>query len=321
MKRRIVFSMVCIVVAAALLWWGVRPVPNQQAEVASETIALVLDTDIGTGALQMKQGAKLAAKEQKVDLLTAAPDYAGGTVISQAELIGTLLQKNVKAILLVPAAGEQLGEALTLAEEMKVPVLALGGASLPGKVACTISDDFVRVGQMAGQALLERVPSPGRLVLITGGQADAEAALRLRGAMEAIAGAKELTVVKQITDTGLTADSLLTLLAAFGDVNGVLCLTANSTEVAAKAASRYGQTLCVVGIDCGQNRTTYLENRQVDAMVLGMPFAMGYLGVQFATQAMQGKELPSSYSTESRVIDLENMYLPENQKLAFPMLQ
>ena len=77
MKRRIVFSMVCIVVAAALLWWGVRPVPNQQAEVASETIALVLDTDIGTGALQMKQGAKLAAKEQKVDLLTAAPDYAG----------------------------------------------------------------------------------------------------------------------------------------------------------------------------------------------------------------------------------------------------
>ena len=73
-------------------------------------------------------------------------------------------------------------------------------------------------------------------------------------------------------------------------------------------------------MDCGQNRTTYLENRQVDAMVLGMPFAMGYLGVQFAVDRLNGKTLPAHYYTESRVIDSENMYLPENQKLAFPMV-
>jgi ribose transport system substrate-binding protein len=77
----------------------------------------------------------------------------------------------------------------------------------------------------------------------------------------------------------------------------------------------------LVGMDCGQNRNLYLESGQVDAMVLGMPFAMGYLGVQFSVSALSGKSIPGSYYTESRVIDRENMYLPENQKLAFPLLQ
>lgn len=321
MRKRIFLSIFCVCMAALLLWWGVNPIASQETEVEAATVGLLLDTDIGTGALQMKQGAKLAAKEQKVELTTVAPDNAGTTVIGQAELLLSLLDKGVKAILLVPATGEDLSYALKQAEALGVPVLTLGGTPLPGKVTCTIGDDYRAVGRLAAQALADRLRPPASVLVLAGAPEDSEAALRLEGALPVLENAPGITLVASTYPADASPEGLSALFAAYPGLNGVLCLTGAGTENAAKAMSRQGKTLCLVGIDCGQNRTTYLENRQVDAMVLGMPFAMGYLGVQFAAQSLAGQSIPASYSTESRVIDVDNMYLPENQKLAFPILQ
>ena len=321
MRRRIWFSLACVALAALVLWWGVQPTANTQAEVQSDTVALLLDTDIGTGALQMKLGAKLAAKERQLDLITAAPDYAGGTVLSQAALMEQLLEKNVKAILLVPVSGEDLSKPLALAAQRKVPVLSLGDGANPGNIACVISGDSEQAGEMAAATLLERLPAEAHILLITGTAEDTAAALCLKGAQRALGTEGSPSVLRTVALDGQTPDDVLTLLALYPHADGILCLTGEATEIAAKAMSRTTREIVLVGMDCGQNRTTYLENRQVDAMVLGMPFAMGYLGVQFASQAIAGKEIPARYGTESRVIDLDNMYLPENQKLVFPMLQ
>ncbi len=321
MRRHVWISILCVLLAGVTLWWGLNPVISTEAQVEANIVALVLDTDIGTGALQMKQGAKLAAKEQQVELLTAAPDYAGGLAISQAELLKQQIEKNVKAVILVPVKGEDLTGALLLAAERNVPVLTLGEGATDGEIACTIGGDSQKAGELAAQALLTRLETPGRILLITGEDGDDAAALRLSGALPVLKADGALSILLQTPLKGRTADDMLALMDAYPDLNGMLCLTGESTEVAAKAMGRRHQSICLVGMDCGQNGTTYLENRQVDAMVLGMPFAMGYLGVQFAVKALAGEKVPRQYFTESRVIDLENMYLPENQKLAFPLLQ
>jgi ribose transport system substrate-binding protein len=321
MTRRVWFSIACVLLAVFFLWWGVNPIVSTTADVQTDTVALLLDTDIGTTALQMKQGAKLAAKEQKLELLTAAPDYAGSTVVRQADLMMELLSKNVSAILLVPVKGEDLTAALAAAAQQKVPVLTLGETLSTQGVTCAIGDDDEAVGALAAQALLARLQGAGKIILITGEETDRAAAQRLQGAMGVLDAQEDLTVVSRTTLAGQTPEELLALLAAFPDTNGILCLTNNNTEIAAKAVGRLEQDICLVGLDCGQNRTTYMENRQVDAMVLGMPYAMGYLGVQFSATALAGGSIPTQYYTESRVIDLRNMYLPENQKLAFPILQ
>ena len=45
---------------------------------------------------------------------------------------------------------------------------------------------------------------------------------------------------------------------------------------------------------------------------------MGYLGVKYAYDALNNKKIPENVNTGSKVINKENMYLPENQKLVFP---
>ncbi|MDD3213184.1 MAG: substrate-binding domain-containing protein [Eubacteriales bacterium] len=319
MKRRVAFSILCVLLAVFFLWWGVQPLVSTTTEEAGDTLALLLDTDIGTRALQMKQGAKLAAKEEKLELLTLAPDDAGSTPIRQAELLDELLAKNVKAILLVPVKGEDLSAQLAAAERQKVPVFTLGNRTEGGTIACEIGDDDEAVGRLAAQALLDRLPEPGKLILVTGDAGDETAALRLKGAEKVLDG--NAAVLCRTPLTQQTPEAMLALIAAYPEANGILCLTDDGTETASKTMGRLITEIRLVGMDCGQNRITYLENRQIDAMVLGMPYAMGYLGVQFAARALRGEDIPAHYYTESRVIDLGNMYLPENQKMAFPILQ
>ncbi len=321
MKKHVIVSILCVALAVLILIWGLTPMTSTRKQSTGGTVALLLDTDIGAGALQMKQGAKQAAKEQKVELLTATADYSANAAQSQAELMMQLLNRDVRALLLVPVQGADLSEAMMEAERRKVPVLTLSEAPQLSGAACNISADHVKAGTLAAQALLERIKEPGRALLVVGDAADDAAALRRKGAMQVLEGQQDFQVVLETVLEGKSPENVLSILEKHPQINCILVLTGGATETCALAMGRHMMDMPLVGLDCGQNRNLYLENGQVDAMVLGMPFAMGYLGVQFAMQALEGKDFPHRYYTESRVIDRENMYLPENQKLAFPLLQ
>lgn len=321
MKRNTWMVLLCVALAVACLWWGFSPIESTETAAEPTTLALILDTDIGFSALQMKQGVKQAAKERNLETIIAAPDYAGTQVISQSDLVIEALDEGAKAILLVPSRNEDLTEAIGEAADRGVPVLSLRETLDSQQIACTISDDHQNAGHMAARALLERIGVERGVILVLGEEGGNTFALTLQGARKALDTSDGVTVLYRIATNGEETPSIPELLAEYPEINGILCLTGEATEAAAKAMPRNKETIVLVGMDCGQNRTTYLENKQVDAMVLGMPFAMGYLGVQFAVDRLGGKTLPRNYYTESRVIDSENMYWPENQKLAFPMVQ
>jgi len=313
--------LLCVVLAAACLWWGFSPIESTETTTETTTIALILDTDIGFSALQLKQGVKQAAKERNLETIITAPDYAGSQVISQSDLMIEALDEGAKAILLVPSRNEDLTEAIGEAADRGVPVLSLRETLDSQQITCTISDDHQSAGYMAAQALVERIGTEQGVILVLGEEGGNTFALTLQGARKALDELDGVTILYRIVQNGEEMPSIQALLQEYPEINGILCLTGEYTEAAAKVMSRNKENIVLVGMDCGQNRTTYLENKQVDAMVLGMPFAMGYLGVQFAMDRLNGKTLPQNYYTESRVIDSENMVLPENQKLAFPMVQ
>ncbi len=321
MKKHVIVSILCVALAALALIWGLSPVANTRTQVVEGTVALLLDTDIGAGPLQMKQGAKQAAREQKVDLITATADYSGNAAKSQADLMMQLLERDVRALLLVPVSGADLNEPLKEAERRKVPVLTLAETPIAGGTACTISANHQEAGVLAAKSLLSRMGKPGYVLLITGDAQDMAANIRKSGAMTILSTEPEMKITLETSLEGKTIEDVQALLDKNPNINGILALTGPGTDICAQALGRTFMDIPLVGMDCGQNRNLYLENGQVDAVVVGMPFAMGYLGVQFAMQSLSGQSIPNWYYTESRVIDRENMYLPENQKLAFPLLQ
>ena len=48
---------------------------------------------------------------------------------------------------------------------------------------------------------------------------------------------------------------------------------------------------------------------------------MGYLGVKYALNSIKNEAVPESSNTGLTIIDKDNMYQPENEKLVFPFTE
>lgn len=59
----------------------------------------------------------------------------------------------------------------------------------------------------------------------------------------------------------------------------------------------------------------------VQATVIQNPFSNGYLAVKNAVEILQGIKVPERVDTGTKLIDLDNMLWPENQKLLFPFVR
>lgn len=76
----------------------------------------------------------------------------------------------------------------------------------------------------------------------------------------------------------------------------------------------------VIAFGSTTQELNYLEKSVINAIVIENPFSIGYLGVKFAVDAIENKKIPNKYLIETKVIDKNNMYLPENQRMLFPFV-
>ncbi len=75
----------------------------------------------------------------------------------------------------------------------------------------------------------------------------------------------------------------------------------------------------VVAFDSNVISVGMLETGEVDALIVQNPYAMGYLGVEYAWMLINGEKLKETdIDTTTTLITRENMYDPDNQKVLFP---
>ena len=60
-----------------------------------------------------------------------------------------------------------------------------------------------------------------------------------------------------------------------------------------------------------------LETGEMDALIVQNPFAMGYLGVASACDAIAGKTLDKNVDTATTVVTKSNMYDPDIQRILY----
>jgi ribose transport system substrate-binding protein len=65
----------------------------------------------------------------------------------------------------------------------------------------------------------------------------------------------------------------------------------------------------------------YVERGIIRDTIVQKPFNMGYLGVKAARGLIDGKKPERYVNTGSIDINRFNMFLPENQKLLFPVAE
>lgn len=322
-KRWTVYVLLFLLIATAFYSCDSRLDSSQPDK--KKTVALILRMKHGDYWRTVKMGAEVAAKEYNLNLNYYAPDYEDD-VKSQMELVAQAAKDGFDALVIAPSNGEILQAAVKLASTQPIPIIALDTEGEVSGVDSSIGTDNYDMGKKACEKMIELMGKHGQIALLGSGASTANAQRREQGVLDVIAHEPNVRMAASQyvqTDKKLAGELTRELIANSPEVQGIIALDAGSSIGAAMEIERMGLAgkVKVVAIDNPPEVLEYLQEGVIQATIIQKPFSMGYLGVKYALDVSDGKEVPKRFDTGTKVIDVENMFWSENQKLLFPFVK
>ena len=270
----------------------------------------------------VRMGTEAAAKEFCVNVHFNAP-INEKDIEEQIRLVNEAIDHHADAIVL--AAGDYLNlvDVTEKAVCANIPVIIIDSELNSDKVKSFIATDNVDAGKKVGETLVKKVGDNCTIAVMSFVKGTATAEQREAGFFEAISKYPGIEVIstEYCNSDESTAEQLTeTLVEKYPGMETMVCLNAYGTIGTARAIEKLGLggKIKIIGFDSTSEEVSFVENDIIQALVTQNPFSMGYLGVKYAIDAINNKSVPRYVNTGSTVIDKENMYLPENQKLVFP---
>ncbi|WP_165842281.1 substrate-binding domain-containing protein [Paenibacillus xerothermodurans] len=301
----------------------------QQAAAPHTTVARAVTLILKTGGSDywqtVRMGAEAAAKEFNVALKVYEPG-AEDDVSGQIGLVRQSLVEGTEAVVLAANDYEALADVIQEADSQQVPVITVDSEVSSPQVRSFIGIDNYKAGRQAGRKLIELIGEFGRIAVMSGGKESRNSQERERGLLDEIAKYHGVQVLKKeycISDETRCGEHVRNIIAEHKQIDGIVALHAvSSIGVAAEiqALGLAGQVK-VISFDSTPENIEFLQEGVIQAAIIQNPFSMGYLGVKHALGALNGSEVPGFVDTGTKVIDQENMFWSDNQKLLFPFVK
>ena len=299
MNKAWFISVACLLLAVGLMVWGLS-VRSEEPVRGAHYYALLAD-DLGTEVLQLKHGAQEAANEfgAEIEFLTVARNQP----LEQAymEKLEEVARSQPDGIILPAGAESTLIRALEIGKLLSIPVVCLFETGEAGAVS--VMADFETLGMMMGERAMDAGNVGESVALLTGEPQEKQLLKGLRD---------KIPHTEEIYFDGKTM--VAEMIAALSQEATIFALTPQLTlRVAAVAWNRQ-----CWGMDPGEMRVALLEDGMMQGLAFQMPYAQGYQAVRAAYE----KRLEDHrVIVSSRVVTRDTMYLSENVKLMFPLLQ
>jgi ribose transport system substrate-binding protein len=293
-----------------------------------KNIALVLKMNYGYHWGTVKMGADAAAREFNVDIEYYAPDNEDD-FDEQIKLVNQALDKKdrrVDALILAASDYKALAGVTEKAYDSRLPVIIIDSEVNTDKIHSFIASDNLDDGKKAGNILVDKVGKDAHIAIMNFVKGTKNAEEREEGFLSAISKYPDIKVVAKeycLSSTSLAYSLTKKIIEENDSVDAIVALNSISCEGVARAVDEMGLKgkVKIVAFDSSVQGINYLENGTIQAMIIQNPFSMGYLSVKYAVEALEGREVPKRVIIDSKVVDKDNMYLPENQKLLFPIVK
>lgn len=295
MSKTWIIGASCLILAICLMIWGFSA--PQPASPGREKYFAIMTEDRGTDVMQFKQGAQVAADELQASIgfLTCAPDRPVREEV--ARLLETLAQQKPDGVIL-PFADEQTAAAASaFAEAQSVRIVVL--ADVEKKGIATVRTDYAALGNALGHRAKEQGNLLQCAVVMKSFQ---EEAMMCDGIVDALGDVRVFRC-----ESGQDA---LDALSGLPKDTVVFSLNADLTLAIVEDLDH----LALWSVDPGETRAKLLKDGDVRGIAFHMPYAEGY-------QAVRSLFTGKSSVVPLRVVIREEMFLSENVKLVFPLLQ
>ncbi len=302
MKKTHWLAAFCLLATIGLMIWGIGD-QSGEAVGAKKRFALILAEDRGTAALQFKQGAQTAADAAHVSLLTYTAEPGAPVAPQLLSMLESIRQERVAGLILPPCEPEVSAAAQAMAKALDIPLVCLWQPQSEA-TACVVND-WQANGRLLAQAAGDR--SGFSLVFMTG---DAHEEAMLLGIQDVLGSVE--------AHRNETPAQLYAAYDALTPNDRVFVLN----PALVRLLGTYGMgRVPLYGVDPGEPRVFLLEEGAALGLLMEMPYAQGYLAVTALLEAKGFGGTPIAKASPSRVVTRETMYLAENVKLVFPLLQ
>lgn len=289
-------ALILVLMVSASLFVGCAP-----KEGDSKKIGLVISTLNNPFFVALKEGAEAKASELGYDLVVLDSQNDPTKELSNVE---DLVVKGVSVILINPTDSDAVGNAVKAANAAKIPVITLDRGANSGDVKAHIASDNIAGGKMAGEFILEKLGSAGKVVELEGIAGTSAARDRGQGFNDAIAGSGIEVVSKQTANFDRTQglSVMENILQAQPEINAVFAHNDEMALGAFEAVKASGRDILVVGFDATADAVKSVENGEMAATVAQQPDLIGSLGVENAVKVIKDESVDSSIPVELKLI-------------------
>ncbi|ACT03941.1 substrate-binding domain-containing protein [Paenibacillus sp. JDR-2] len=190
-----------------------------------------------------------------------------------------------------------------------------------------IATDNIAAGEKAGEEMAKLLPesSSSKVAIMSYVYGTSSQLEREKGVRQWLEGHSHIEVASTLYSEGRLEKAYeLTkeLLSEDPGIKGIVGLNEPSTVGAGRAIRDLGLSgkVKLVGFDSSVDEVKLIEGGVLQATIVQKPYNMGYLSVKTAIEAVRGKKVPKLIDTESVIINKDNMYTEQNQKLLFPFV-
>ncbi|MFR8735594.1 MAG: sugar ABC transporter substrate-binding protein [Butyricicoccus sp.] len=321
MKKRLLAALVSgAMLISALAGCGSSGAQTSGDDSAGQTanqdyhIKVILTTLASEYWQYVGNGCKQAGEDLgvTVDVLGASSETAYDEQLSMIET--TLSSSDCDAMVVAPLQAETVATQIAGTD---LPIVAIDTAINSDKVLSFVGFNNEELAAMGGKAAVEAAKDKGwdkiTAIGIMGVQGDSTSEARIAGFKQGIAeaGGEYLSAETQYADS--VADKAVTCMEAIIQAHpeGVSIIVANNDDMAAgaaRAAAAFPAYKNTIFVGIGGNLAG------IDAILAGQEtmtvavdgYDVGYLGVQAAVDALNGKKLDEFIATDATVVTADN---------------
>ncbi|MFP3126582.1 sugar ABC transporter substrate-binding protein [Ectobacillus funiculus] len=288
MKKRWIFSVVCVCFLAILISIAVR-FPKEDHRPKVVVVSKEEKTEYWKA---FKSGAEKAFNELGIDGKVIVPDFSR-SITKQDDTLQKILKQYPDALVVAPtqAQSSYLIPILMEYKRQNIPVLlADTDIEWEDKTSFIGVDNFI-LGKKAG-ALLASMLQPGdQVALIHGTLSGAVSRDRIKGVKESLEKAGiQVAVQQQGYDESWNRKSVMgNILQSYPDIKGVFATDDLLALDALQIIEQKGLKIPVIGTDGTTKMMKYIEEGKLSATIAQNPYDMGYISVEQALRAIKGK--------------------------------
>lgn len=273
-------------------------------------IAVVPKALTGEYWVRCEKGARKAAQELGVELTFTGPP-SEVDVDKQSEIMENLISGGVNAIAISPCDGEALVPVIEKAVAVGIPVVTIDSDAKTEKRLSYIGTDNERAGEVAGEQMVQLLgPAGGPIAIINGVPGAQNLMERIKGFRKVIAQHPNIRIVSEQacqSDQALALSITENILTSEPNLAGIFGVNAPGGPGAAEAVKTRGKAgqVKIVAFDVLPDTLRYCAEGVIQAIVEQKPEEMGYLGIKYLVEVLEGKTIPPRVDTGVDVITPE----------------